>query len=75
MSGESIHMAMPRRETSTTGASPVVARWSSPAAIPPAMAMPPARSPKPGRPPMGNSASPGFSALPTAPRPQNEAPS
>jgi hypothetical protein len=56
MSGESIHMASPSSETSTTGASPVVARCRSPAAMPPAMAMPPARSPKPGRPPMGNSA-------------------
>ena len=53
MSGESCHMASPSSETSMTGASPVFARCSSPAAIPPAMAMPPARSPKAGLPPMG----------------------
>ena len=48
MSGDSCHMARPSSDTSTTGASPVVARCSRPAAIPPAMAMPPARSPKAG---------------------------
>ena len=70
MSGESIHMASPSSDTSTTGASPVVARCSNPAAMPPAMAMPPARSPKAGRPPMGYSLSAGVSALATAPRAQ-----
>ena len=70
MSGDSCHMARPNSDTSTTGATPVVARWRRPAAMPPAMAMPPARSPKAGRPPIGHSLSAGVRALATPPRAQ-----
>ena len=71
MSGESCHMARPSRETSMTGASPVVALCRRPAAIPPAMAMPPARSPKAGRPAdRARHCHAGVRALATPPRPQ-----
>src|SRR3989304_738882 len=39
MSGAIIHIAVPRSETSTTGASPVRSRWKSAAATPPVRAL------------------------------------
>ena len=43
------HMAVPRRELSTTTGSPVRSRWKRAAEMPPAMVSPPITSPKAGR--------------------------
>ncbi len=70
MSGESTHMARPSNETSMVGPTPVLSRWTRPAAMPPAMDMPPARSPKAALPPIGYSEHSGVRALATPPRAQ-----
>ena len=54
--GDIVHIATPRRDTSTIGASPVRSRWNNAAAIPPASVMPPGRSPMPAVPRIGSPA-------------------
>ena len=73
MSGPSTHMAVPSREMSTTGPSPVRSFWRSPAAMPPAMVMAPMESPKAAFCMTGDSAWGGVMAWPMPPRDQKEA--
>ena len=68
------HMAVLRRELSTTRASPVRSRWNRAAQIPPAIVMPPSRSPNAG-PGGGAGQSPSGLMMSATARYQNEAPS
>jgi hypothetical protein len=69
-SGAITHIAVPSSETSTTGAAPVRSRWSSAAAMPPAIVMAPIESPKAGRCMVGKAASGRVSAAAMPPRDQ-----
>ncbi len=70
-SDESVHIAIPRSETSTTDPRPVRVRLSSAAAMPNASAMAPFRSPIAPRWPIGCSISGGVSTWAMPPRAQN----
>ncbi len=70
-SDASIHIAVPRSETSTTDPSPVRSLRNSAAAIPNASCTAPLRSPSAPRCPIGSSSPMGVSVSPRPPRAQN----